>query len=43
MKKRLVNGYFSSIPLAQLLTSTADIEPADEKEDGAPPPAGPEE
>lgn len=39
MAKRLVNGYFSSVPLAQILTSTADIEPEDEvKDDPVPAP-----
>lgn len=37
MKKRLVNGYFSSIPLAQLLTSAADIAPEDEVRDDTAP------
>lgn len=33
MKKRLMGGYFSSVPLAQLLTATADIAPEDEIRD----------
>ncbi len=30
VKKRLVGGYFSSVPLAQILTATADVAPEDE-------------
>jgi hypothetical protein len=36
MKKRLVGGYFSSVPLAQIITSTADIAPEDEVRDDNP-------
>jgi hypothetical protein len=36
VKKRLVGGYFSSVPLAQLLTATADIAPEDEVRDDSP-------
>lgn len=36
MKKRLVGGYFSSVPLAQIITSTADIAPEDEVRDDSP-------
>lgn len=40
MKKHLVNGYFSSIPLAVILTSTADVAPENEvRDDEAAPPA----
>jgi hypothetical protein len=35
-KQHLVNGYFSSVPLAVILTATADIAPEDEvRDDGA--------
>jgi len=33
MKKRLVGGFFSSVPLAQIITATADIAPEDEVRD----------
>lgn len=37
MKKQLMNGNFSSVPLVELLLATADIEPEDEVEDGPQP------
>ncbi len=36
MKKRLVGGYFSSVPLAQIIAATADIAPGDETHDDSP-------
>jgi hypothetical protein len=36
VKKRLVGGYFSSVPLAQIITETADIAPEDEVVDDNP-------
>ena len=36
MKKRLVGGYFSSVPLAQIIAATADIAPEDEVRDDSP-------
>ncbi|MBP2644909.1 MAG: hypothetical protein H6Q75_349 [Firmicutes bacterium] len=32
MTKQLINGYFSSVPLAQLLTSTVAMEDEDEEQ-----------
>lgn len=34
MKKQLMNGNFSSVPLVELLLATADVEPEDEVRDG---------
>lgn len=40
MKKRLIGGHFSSVPLVELLLATADIEPEDEVRDEPPPEGG---
>lgn len=37
MKKQLMGGHFSSVPLVELLLATADVDPEDEvRDDEAP-------
>lgn len=41
MKKQLMNGNFSSVPLVELLLATADVESEDEVKDGPAPDGAP--